>query len=208
MKIPFLPVSATLFLLGFFSPAYGQATECSAYTTTTLLENSSMSITGSSTLHGWNVEATQYSVRFIIPESWFDSNENWKGKDVDELVVNAPVEHLDGGENKMNRDLRDALEFEEYPEIVFRWDNINFVGKTDTGKKAEVSGKINIAGVEREISFQANIYLNEWSQIVARGNVPINMKDYGIEPPRALLGLIKTDENIELVYELYFGARN
>lgn len=208
MKITFLPVSATLFLLSFFSPANGQSAESTVYATATLLENSSMAITGNSTLHGWSVESIGYSVRFIIPESWFDSVENWNGKDVDDLVVNVPVVNLDGGKDKMNRDLRDALEFEEYPEIAFRWDSINFVGETDMGRKAEVTGRLKIAGVEREVSFQTYIYLNEWLQIVVRGNVPVNMIDYGIEPPRALFGLIKTDENVEIVYELYFAAES
>lgn len=194
------------FLLIVFSSANGQSNATHGYASATLLENSSMSITGNSTLHGWNVDAKKYSVRFQVPESWFESVKNWSGEDVEELTVNVPVEHLDGGKNKMNKDLREALKFEDYPEIVFRWDSINFVGETDMGRKAEVTGRLKIAGVEREVSFQTYIYLNEWFRIVAKGKVPVNMVDYGIEPPSALFGLIKTDGSVEIVYELYFAA--
>lgn len=205
MKILHFSIPA-LFLLIVFSSANGQSNATRVYTSATLLENSSMSITGNSTLHAWNVDAKKYSVRFQIPESWFETDKNWSGQDVEELVVNVSVEHLDGGKNKMNRDLREVLKFEDYPEILFRWDDIHFVGNTETSRKAEISGRLTIAGVESRISFQSNLYLNEWSQIVTEGNVSINMKDYGLEPPKALFGLIKTDENITIVYELYFGT--
>lgn len=86
---------------------------------TTLLDNSSMTIAGSSTLHGWTVEATEFSVQFSIPDNWFQSDDHWNGTDIDTLSVTVPVEHLDGGRNKMNRDLRDALWFDDNPQIRF-----------------------------------------------------------------------------------------
>lgn len=177
-------------------------------TNTTLLENSSMTIAGSSTLHGWTVEATEFSVQFSIPDNWFQSDDDWNGSDIDRLSVTIPVEHLDGGRNKMNRDLRDALRFDDHPQIRFSWDKVRFTGQTDTGWRANVSGSVTVAGEEREIQFDADISLNEWNQIVAKGSVPMNMTDYKIEPPTALLGVIQTDEEIELSFELYFGRGN
>lgn len=177
-------------------------------TNTTLLDNSSMTIAGSSTLHSWTVEATEFTVQFSIPENWFQSVDNWNGSDIDTLAVTVPVEHLDGGRNKMNRDLRDALRSEDHPQIRFIWNNVMFTGQTDTGLSADVSGSVRIAGEQREIQFDADLRLNEWNQIVAKGSVPMNMTDYNIEPPTALFGVIRTDEEIELKFELYFGKGN
>lgn len=177
-------------------------------TNTTLLENSSMTIAGSSTLHGWTVEATEFSVQFSIPDNWFQSDDGWNGTDIDTLTVTVPVEHLEGGRRKMNRDLRDALRFENHPQIRFTWDDVRFTGQTDMGQSANVSGIVRVAGEEREIEFDAVISLNEWNQIVAKGSVPMNMRDYNIEPPTALFGVIRTDEEVELVFELYFGREN
>lgn len=168
-----------------------------------LLENSTLTITGSSTLHDWEVEATEFSVGFRIPVTWFNSDTTWAGEEIAALNVTVPVESLDGGKNKMNRDLREALRFEEYPEIRFIWDEVTFTG---TGKTAGVTGRVMIAGVEREIEFSASLILNESSQIVATGRVPMNMRDYNIDPPTALLGIIRTDENIDLTFELYFES--
>lgn len=187
--------------------ANGQMTETSDLTSASLLESSTMTINGSSTLHKWEVVATEFSVNFQIPEIWFDSDNHWTGTEIADLTVAVPVEHLDGGRKKMNRDLREALKFIDYPEIRFQWDNITFRGDGDVGKIAEVSGRVMIAGKEREIQFSANLGLNEWSQIVAKGSVPINMRDYNIDPPTALFGVIRTEEEIALVFDLYFKEK-
>lgn len=183
----------------------GQESHSSDFTQAILLEGSSMTINGSSTFHDWSVEATEFSVQFRVPTNWFDSDENWTGEDITELNVTVPVDQLDGGRNKMNRDLRDALKFDEYPDIHFSWDELEFTGLTDMGRRSEVAGRVTIAGEERDIKFTADLSINEWSQIVVKGAVPMNMRDYNIEPPRALLGVIRTDEDVEMSFELYFG---
>ena len=122
-----------------------------------------------------------------------------------ELAVTVPVEQLDGGKNKMNRDLREALRYEEYPDIRFIWDELTFTGATDTGRMAKVNGRVIIAGEERATQFSANLGINEWSQIVAAGSVELNMRDFNIDPPKALFGVIRTDEVVNLKFELFLG---
>jgi hypothetical protein len=187
--------------------ARGQEPESQDLISATLLENSSMTIIGSSTLHDWEVEATDFSVQFRVPGRWFDSDEDWVGKDIAALNVIVPVDRLDGGKNKMNRDLREALRFKEHPEIQFIWDNISFTGDSDIGKSTDVTGLVTIAGEEREVQFDANLSINEWSQIVATGRVSLNMRDYNIDPPTVLFGVIRTDEEVDLLFELFFGAK-
>ena len=188
--------------------ARGQEPESQDLISATLLENSSMTIIGSSTLHDWEVEATDFSVQFRVPGRWFDSDRFWAGEDIEELNVTVQVGRLDGGKNKMNRDLREALRYEEYPEIQFSWDKVIFSGTSDTGRTAEVLGSVTIAGEEREIQFNAILSFNEWSQIVAKGQVTLNMRDYNVDPPTALFGVIRTDEMIDLTFELYFEGDN
>jgi hypothetical protein len=186
----------------------GQGSDTTDTVSATLLENSSMTILGSSTHHDWDVEAADFSVQFRVPGRWFDSDRFWAGEDIEELNVTVQVGRLDGGKNKMNRDLREALRYEEYPEIQFSWDKVIFSGTSDTGRTAEVLGSVTIAGEEREIQFNAILSFNEWSQIVAKGQVTLNMRDYNVDPPTALFGVIRTDEMIDLTFELYFEGDN
>lgn len=186
--------------------ALGQVAEETSLINATLLENSSMTINGSSTLHDWQVEAGDFTVLFQVPGNWFRSEEAWAGEDVRELTVTVPVEQLDGGKNRMNRDLREVLRYEEYSEIRFIWDDLTFTGTTDTGKTVKVSGRVIIAGVERTTEFNANLGINEWSQIVAAGSLELNMRDFDIDPPKAFFGVIRTDEVVNLNFKLFFGG--
>jgi polyisoprenoid-binding protein YceI len=186
--------------------AAGQAADSSNVIYASLLETSSMTIIGSSTLHDWEVEATDFSVQFRVPEYWFESQERWSGSDVAGLKVTVPVDKLDGGKNKMNRDLKDALNFLEYRAIEFTWEKISFEGDIGTGRRAEVEGLVTIAGETKMISFDADISLNEWSQIVAKGSIRLNMEEFGVDPPTAFFGVIRTDEIVNLSFELFFGT--
>lgn len=200
-------VIVILFFIGLLirPPVYGQSSNAIEPINANLLELSSMTIIGSSTLHDWEVEATDFSVQFLIPGNWFASEESWSGEDVSELVVTVPVSGLDGGKNKMNRDLRDALRYPEYEEIQFFWDEIRLAGEMDTGRKVDVTGRLFIAGEERDISFDSVMSLNEWSQLVVKGSVQLNMTDFNVEPPKVLFGVIRTDEIVDLSFELFFG---
>lgn len=171
-----------------------------------VLDGSSVSIEGSSTLHGWTVDANQFNVIFCVPTNWFDSPDNWENGEVDRLAVRVPVEHLDGGKNKMNRDLREALKYDEHKEIRFDWQNIRLSGKTDIGRLAEVEGTVEIAGVRRAVTFDADLSYSEWNQIVAKGSVPLRMTDFDVKPPTALFGIIRTDDEIDVTFEIYFSV--
>lgn len=202
-RITFLFLMASIIHL---PDAFGQEAKETSLINATLLENSSITINGSSTLHDWQVEADSFTVQFQIPADWFRSDEVWAGEVVRELTVSVPVEQLDGGKKKMNRDLREVLRYEEYPVIRFIWDELTFAGATDTGRAAKVSGRVIIAGVERATQFNANLVINEWSQIVAAGSVELNMRDFDIDPPKAFFGVIRTDEVVNLNFELFFAG--
>jgi len=171
-----------------------------------LSEDSRMIIEGTSTLHSWDVEAKEFSVDFKIPPKWFESTENWNGDDIVQLTVKVPVEEMDGGRSRMNRDLREAMRCEEYPEIEFIWSSLSFTdADSEDQKEVDVSGSLKIAGVTRDVEFTAVLKLTENGEIKASGSYEINMKDYEIEPPRAMLGTIRTGELIELRYDIVFG---
>ena len=203
--------SGTLLLLLFTIqvavPSFIMAQNCPSDSVikATVMDGSSLSIEGSSTLHSWTVDATRFSVTFCIPPTWFESPDNWTGEDVARLSVIVPVEGLDGGRNKMNRDLKNALNYDEYKNIRFEWGDIRLTGKTDIGWHAEVEGSVTVAGVTRAVSFDADLSYNEWSQVVAKGRVPLKMTDFDVDPPTALFGVIRTDDEIEIKFEIYFS---
>jgi len=43
--------------------------------------------------------------------------------------------------------------------------------------------------------------------VIAKGSVPIKMTDYGIKPPTALFGRLKTGDDVKVNFELSIGAK-
>lgn len=171
-----------------------------------LKEDSFLDIKGSATLHSWGAEAKQINADFQIPAGWFGDFGSWAENEVENLVIEIPVSELDGGKNKMNKDLRKALNYEDHPVIRFRGGSISFQAKNDNEKMLTVSvpGSLSVAGVTRQIEVGAELELTENNRIISRDSYSINMRDYGVEPPTAFFGAIKTGEKVGVAYKLVF----
>jgi hypothetical protein len=173
-----------------------------------LLDESSLKIKGTSTLHDWDVEAREFSVEFGVPLHWFDDDTEWEGDEISNLRVIVPVDDLDGGRSRMNRDLRNAMNAEEYPEIEFDWSEIVIEKNEGNDFLFKVNGSVSIAGETRDIMFESRVYKTDQNTINASGEVGLNMRDFGIDPPRALLGAIRTGEEITVVFDIVLERRD
>ncbi len=174
-----------------------------------LSDESELFIKGSSTLHGWDSEATEFSVDFRVSEEWLSGMDNWSGDGVEALEVVVPVGKLESGRSRMNRDMREALNAEDYPEIKFTWDEINAVEDPNIeGRKLIVKGSLSIAGETREIDFEAVGDLVSENRIEVEGSYRLNMEDYNVDPPTAFLGTLRTDKMVEIEFNLMFEKEN
>jgi len=61
-------------------------------------------------------------------------------------------------------------------------------------------GRLAVAGVERDVVFALRTERRDDTLLVS-GRLPLLMTDYGITPPKALLGMLKTDPKITVTFE-------
>jgi polyisoprenoid-binding protein YceI len=66
---------------------------------------------------------------------------------------------------------------------------------------------LTISGVEREVTFDLKTELKDAALIVT-GAVPLVMTDYGIKPPKAMLGMLKTDPKVTVTFEIALATAN
>ena len=66
-------------------------------------------------------------------------------------------------------------------------------------------GLLKIAGVEKEVAFGLKAAANA-STITVIGDVPLLMTDYGIAPPKAMMGMLKTDPKVTVTFEVVLAA--
>ena len=74
---------------------------------------------------------------------------------------------------------------------------------SDTIYSLSISGELMVAGVTKKIDIK--VTLSKKNQLImVDGNHQLKMTDFGINPPKALLGAIKTGDEIEVKFKSVF----
>ena len=94
--------------------------------------------------------------------------------------------------------MHEALKVKDYPDIVFRL--LRFEPGSGARGALRAVGVLKIAGVEREISLDVTTQ-SEGSTLKVQGRVLMLMTDFGIKPPTAMLGMLKTDPKVTVTFE-------
>jgi polyisoprenoid-binding protein YceI len=152
---------------------------------------SEVSVVGTSTIHDWEskVEDVKGSAIFEINNGMVTS--------IKDLDVTIRSESIESGKSKMNSLTYEALKSENFPNIVFSLTGI----KEIAGSKVVATGDLMIAGVKREITVQGVIEA-EGKRITITGAKKIDMTEYDIEPPTALLGTIVVGKDVNILFTL------
>lgn len=151
-------------------------------------EKSTVLVSGTSTLHDWEMQAEQINGLVEL-----DTLANLK------FEFQATVDALKSDKSKMNKLAHKTLNKSEFPNITFNGASLN----ENTGE-IFIEGELRISGVTKKIVF-ASTYKNENGVIHLEGSCPLKMTDFGLTPPSALLGAIKTKDDIQVDFDLYFN---
>ncbi len=124
------------------------------------------------------------------------------------------AENLDCGNRMMNRDLRNTLRADRHPEIRLDLRRLQFAG----GDIANAIGMdwtdltahtdLTMAGQTRRasIQFRGRSVGHEVYELV--GMHEVRMTDFGVEPPTAMMGLVKVDDRMRIHFKLWLSVRS
>lgn len=101
---------------------------------------------------------------------------------------------FDCGGRAINKDFRELLKTEQHPQVELRLLHVD-PPKPD-GQKIEVGLEIVIAGIARK--YRALLNCEQASDICVNGTLALRLSDFGLEPPRKVLGMIKVDDEIQV----------
>ncbi len=122
-------------------------------------------------------------------------------------TLEIPVQELDCGNRPMNRDMYDALKAEQYPSIAIQPLRVkslaqNALSKCEEWSNINIDLQLSIAGVSRIVSMEIQGAHLGYQLYRFIGNQAIYLTDFGIDPPKALLGAIKVDNCITINMDL------
>lgn len=163
-------------------------------------------IEGRSNINEFECQANQYFAEATL----FDLNDNVEfirnENDRVFLQVEIRVDGFECGRSRMNRDLRDALKSEQFPEIIFMFDSAELLGfpedEDDDAFEILVRGSLTVAGNKRDVQFTTKAYYVEVNKVRAIGKTTIRMTDFDVTPPTALMGLIQANDELTVNFDL------
>lgn len=159
------------------------------------LSNSASQLTvfGTSNLHDWEVVAEQQSGDIKLT--------NDETLSISELKVKVVSESLKSGKSGMDKNTFKALKTNSYKSIDFEMLQVKSMESVgNSNYKVTVVGNLSIAGVTKKIELSLKMGVSD-SKVTLEGEKAINMTHYNIEPPTALLGTIKTGEELTIKFK-------
>ena len=163
------------------------------------IDTARVTIAGTSNLHDFS--ATTEKVRVVRADApalaashaWDDA---LKPGGIATFEVAIPSTSLSSDKDGLNKNMYKALKAQEFPDITFRLTRID-AGAAGTPRAV---GTLKIAGVEREIAFDVKVQRKD-ACLTVTGEVGLLMTDYGITPPKAMLGVLKTNPKVTVSFE-------
>lgn len=159
-------------------------------------KSSSLTVEGSSSIHDWEMEVTGFRAETLMRLN------GEKIGEISRIAFQSPVSGLKSGKNIMDNKAHDALKEKKFPEIKFTLDPNSTVRLS--GEKADITGMLTIAGKTKKITLSADFKVKAADRFEVNGSVPLKMSDFGIDPPTAMMGALKTDDHIQIKFNLEF----
>lgn len=159
------------------------------------ISNHKILIEGTSNIHDWEMNVEKVD-GFIEMKTENDEIT------ISNISLTIPVKSMKSGKGKMDSNTYEALKEKKNPNITFSFLETTKVEKTGNSTyKVNIKGNLSIAGNTQTIIIPLIIDTSKTS-ITASYN--INMTDYGVDPPTAVFGTIKTGEAVSLNFNLNY----
>lgn len=120
----------------------------------------------------------------------------------EKTTLSIGTKKLDCGNKAMNKDMYETLKADDFPIIQIALLETEARNLGEDWVNLPVSVHITIAGVTRQEKFLVQAKKTEELQYRFKGSKTLKMTDYGMTPPRPMLGLIKVKDEIVLDLDL------
>ena len=165
-------------------------------------------IEGTSNLHGWSCKATTLDAAVELDAAAAAQVAVAPPKALKKVQVKVPVKSIKCGHGGMDDNLYKALKADESPDISYIMATFEAApGEAKDSFTLHTVGTLTIAGKENKVSMDVLATRLADGTVKATGVVPIKMTDFGIKPPTAIFGRLKTGDEVKVNFELSVGAR-
>ncbi|MGM0934334.1 MAG: YceI family protein [Bacteroidota bacterium] len=163
-----------------------------------ILPESSLSITGNTNISQFECDFNTLCFEQQSITVHYSSEDDIL--DFKNSVLPLKNKNFDCGNRRINKDFRELLKTEKYPEIILKIQKIEMNGQ----QNGHVTLNFEIAGKNKNYRFPVKVTGDD--QLCFEGNLALNIKDFDLEAPSKMFGLIVIEEEISINFKLNIKA--
>lgn len=165
-------------------------------------------IDGTSNLHSWSCKAEKLDAAIDFDAAAAAQLTSAPPKALKRVDVKVPVKSLKCGHGAMDNNLYKALNADATPDVSYILATFEAApGEVKDSFTLHTVGTLTVAGKEKKIEMDVVATRLADGTVKATGMVPIKMTDFGISPPTAIFGRLKTGDEVKVNFELTVGGK-
>ncbi|MFZ6000756.1 MAG: YceI family protein [Bacteroidota bacterium] len=154
-----------------------------------------MTVTGSSTLHEWTSEVDQVAWTGTVT---LNGDRQLETKN---LVITIPVKSIRSSHGKMmDNKTYEAFKHDKNPNIIYKV-NDQHTKAIANDTQVEITGTLTMAGVSKVMPLLVKIKTLPNGNVVITGSRKLNMVEFKMDPPTAMMGTINVGEEVTVNFE-------
>jgi polyisoprenoid-binding protein YceI len=183
--LPVLTVALAAFMV---APLAAQSTSM------TVRPESKVTLAGGSNVHDWSCKSSTFQATIELDSTYQAVSLAELQKPIRKVAVAIPVKSLKCGKGKMDENMYKALREPEFPEIKYVLDSYEVDASLSTSDSftARTIGTLTVAGTARRVEIPITALRQTGGAMKGEGSLRFLMTDFGIKPPVALLGTLRT----------------
>src|SRR5215216_5624819 len=159
----------------------------------------SITVSGTSNIHDWNMTSPAL---ICNAQMTYDNTGSESALNVSHLEFSVAVKTLKSGKEKMDDKTYTALKANTHNTITFKLISATALPYKKDAFNIQSIGTLTIAGVTRRIDMTVACQIKPDGTIICIGSKKLKMTDYNVEPPTALLGTIRSGNDITISFIL------
>jgi polyisoprenoid-binding protein YceI len=165
---------------------------------------SKITVAGGSNVHDWSCSGSKFEATVEMEPSSLTAPLGDVSKPILKVVVGIPTKSIKCGKDKMDENMYKALKAEQFPTIKYELTSYTLDPSktTATSFVALTEGQLTVAGTTAKVEIPVTAVRKDGGQFVGEGTLKMLMTDVGIKPPTALLGPMRTKNEITVSFQV------
>jgi polyisoprenoid-binding protein YceI len=170
----------------------------------TIRPDSKLVLDGSSNVHDWACKSSAFLATVEVDAGFQTQPLTQMAKPISKVEVSIPVKTLKCGHGKMDENMYKALKAEQYPDIRYTLATYEVDRDSATADSfvAKTTGQLTVSGQTITVAIPIKVQRTVTGAARGEGKVDMLMTDFGIKPPVALLGTLRTKNKISISFNV------